>query len=153
VCLRSSLERIPAVTQESLHRWSGGCRGSCAASWATLRIRIGAGIPGSHYLRTMRTMPVMQQRRQPVLAVADFVSVYAAADHKSAIPGVGRWAWWRRACGFSVPPQRAAGAHLALRGEGASACWVRACGARRRSCIPARARDTAGMSDARRSTK
>jgi hypothetical protein len=41
----------------------------------------------------MRTMPVMrqrQQRRQPVLAVADFVSVSADADPKSAIPGVER---------------------------------------------------------------
>jgi hypothetical protein len=148
------------VTRESLHLWSGGCQGSCAASWATLRIRIGAGIPSSHYLRTMQKMRVMRRRRQqrqqrqPVLAVADFVSASAAADPKSAVPGVERWAWWRRVCGFSVPPRRwAAGTHLALRGVGASACWVRACGARGRIYNPARDRDTAGMSDGRRSTE
>jgi hypothetical protein len=121
---------------------------------------------------TMRTMRVMlrrqqqqqrperpeRQRRRPVLdvAVADFVSAPAAASaadpkYVNNVIGVELWAWWKHVCELSGPPRRrAAGTHLAV---GVSACWARACGAQWRIYIPARARDTAGMSDARRSTE
>lgn len=137
-----SLVGVCAGTWGSLH-WRSDGRPSCAASWEKPRIRIGGGgIPGSHYLRTMRTMPEMRQRRRPVpdVGVGGLWSVPTYA-----FPGVGQRARWRRVCGSSVPPWLEAAATRLVGWVRASACWVRACGARRRICIPARARGTAGM--------